>query len=192
MKIGLFFGSFNPIHIGHLALANYFVEFTDIDKIWFVVSPQNPLKERNTLLNDYIRLEMVRIAIDNYPKKYAASNIEFNMPKPSYTIDTLTYLKEKYPDYEFVLLMGSDNLKTLHKWKNYTQIISQFKIYVYPRPNINIDDIKIDADYKIFDAPQMDISSSFIRNAIKEGKEIQFFLPEIISKYIENNNLYKK
>lgn len=192
MKIGLFFGSFNPIHIGHLALANYFVEFTDIDKIWFIVSPQNPLKERKSLLNDYLRLEMVRIAIYNYPKKYFVSNIEFNMPKPSYTIDTLSYLKEKYPNNEFVLLMGSDNLKTLHKWKNYKEIISHHKIYVYPRPNINIDDIKIDADYEIFDAPQMDISSSFIRKAIKDGKEIQFFLPEIISKYIENNNLYKK
>ncbi len=191
MKIGLFFGSFNPVHIGHLALANYFVEFSDIDKIWFVVSPQNPLKDRKTLLADHHRFYMLNLALEDYPQKYYASNIEFSMPKPSYTIDTLTYLSDKYPDFEFVLIMGADNLITLHKWKNYAELIKKYKIYVYPRPEIDLKDFKTEADYKLFDAPLIEISSSFIRNAIAGKKKIQFFLPPKVFEYIDKMCFYK-
>jgi nicotinate-nucleotide adenylyltransferase len=192
MKIGLFFGSFNPIHIGHLALANYFVEFTDLDKIWFIISPQNPFKEQKSLLADYHRIYMVRLAIEKYEQKYMASNIEFDMPKPSYTIDTLTYLKEKYTNFNFVLIMGADNLLTLYKWKNYKEIVNNYEIYVYPRPNYEIKSEKIDFNYKLFEAPQFDISSSFIRNSIKENKKVPFFLPENVYKFIEEMSFYKK
>lgn len=191
MKIGLYFGSFNPIHIGHLALANFFVEYSDLEKLWFVVSPQNPLKKRNTLLADNHRLYMVRLAIENVSDKYFASNIEFEMPKPSYTIDTLTYLKDKYSGKEFVLIMGADNLVNLHKWKNYEEIIKNHQIYVYPRPNINLDKIKAKANYKVFEAPQIEISSSFIRKSIANSKNVQFFMPEVVAKYIEEMNFYK-
>ena len=136
MKIGLYFGSFNPIHIGHLAIANYMVEFTDLEKVWLVVSPHNPLKQKNSLLSDQHRLQMVRIAIE-YDNRFKVSNIEFNLPQPSYTINTLTYLKEKYPENEFVLIMGSDGLATFDKWKNYAELIANYKRYVYPRPDTN-------------------------------------------------------
>ncbi len=192
MKIGLFFGSFNPIHIGHLALANYFVEFTDLQKLWFVVSPQNPLKKRSTLLEDYHRLNLVRLAIENYESRFFASNIEFDMPKPSFTIDTLTYLSEKYPENEFVLIMGADNLVSLHKWKNYDQIIKKYKIFVYPRPDFDVEKVKIDVNYTIVDAPLIEISSSFIRKSIKEGKNIDFFLHSAVAKYVDEMNFYKK
>lgn len=192
MKIGLFFGSFNPIHIGHLALANYFVEFTDLDNLWFVVSPQNPLKKRNTLLEDYHRLHLVRLSIEDKSGKYQASNIEFDMPKPSYTIDTLTYLKEKYTEHEFVLIMGADNIATIHKWKNYEEIIKNYQIYVYPRPNIDISNIQIDANYQVFEAPTIEVSSSFIRKAINQGKNIDFFMHEKVAKYVDEMNFYKK
>lgn len=192
MKIGLFFGSFNPIHVGHLALANYFIEFTDLDNLWFVVSPQNPLKKRNTLLDDYHRLHLVRLAIEDYPKKYHASNVEFDMPKPSFTIDTLTYLSEKHPNDEFILIMGADNLVTLHKWKNYAELIKKHKIYVYPRPNIDISKINTKANYKIFDAPLIEISSSFIREAIQEQKNVDFFMHSKVAQYIDEMNFYRK
>ena len=191
MKIGLYFGSFNPIHVGHLALANYFVEFTDLQKLWFVVSPQNPLKEKKTLLADNHRLYMVRLAIENVSAKYFASNIEFEMPKPSYTIDTLTYLKEKYPENEFILIMGADNLVTLHKWKNFQELIKNHEIYVYPRPNVDLSHIKAKANYTIFEAPQIEISSSFIRKAIADEKNVDFFMPETVAKYIDEMNFYR-
>ena len=191
MKIGLYFGSFNPIHIGHLALANFFVEFSDLKKLWFVVSPQNPLKERNSLLADNHRLYMVRLALENVSDKYFASNIEFNMPKPSFTIDTLLYLKEKYPKNEFILIMGADNLITLHKWKNYKELIKNHQIYVYPRPNVDLKNIKAKANYKVFDAPQIEISSSFIRKAIADSKDVNFFMPTTVAQYIDEMNFYK-
>jgi nicotinate-nucleotide adenylyltransferase len=191
-RIGLFFGSFNPVHIGHLALANYFVEFTDLDMVWFVVSPQNPLKKRNSLLNDYQRLYMVRLAIEDFPQKFFASNIEFSMPKPSYTVDTLAYLNEKYPAYTFILIMGADNLLTLHKWKNYEIIAENYEIYVYPRPNANLKKMQIKANYRIFDAPQFDISSSFIRKSIAEGKRVDFFMQNKVAKYLNEMNFYRK
>jgi len=191
-KIGLYFGSFNPIHIGHLAIANYMLEFTNLDQIWFVVSPHNPLKKKRTLLADHHRLEMVNIAVENQPN-YKASNIEFKLTQPSYTINTLAYLQEKHPEYNFVLIMGSDSLETLPQWKNYEQILSLFNIYVYPRPGFNSQfHLASHESVKIVNAPLMEISSSFIRKAIKDGKNVQFFLPEKVYQYINEMNFYKK
>ncbi len=197
METGLYFGSFNPIHIGHMAIANYLVEFTGLKQIWFVVSPHNPLKQKTSLLNDYQRLEMVHMAIDDDPR-FRASDIEFNMPKPSYTIDTLTYLSEKYPDREFRLIMGSDNLYFIHKWKNYNNLLDEYKIIVYPRPGYPADKERLPvlSDYgeriDQINAPLMEISSSFIRKAVKEGKNICHFLPEKVFKYMDEMNFYKK
>jgi len=188
-KIGLFFGSFNPIHIGHLAIANYIVEFTDINQIWFIISPHNPLKKKATLLNDNQRFYMTNLAVEDDPR-FKASNIEFNLPQPSYTINTLTYLKEKYPKNKFALIMGGDNLKYLHKWKNYLEILKNYQIVVYPRPGIKTT-IPENSKINIIDAPLMEISASFIRNAIKTGKDIRYFLPEKVYQYIDEMNLYK-
>jgi len=192
MKIGLYFGSFNPIHNGHLAMANFLVEYTDIDKLWFVVSPQNPLKEKSGLLADHHRLKLVRLAIENY-NKFSASNIEFTMPKPSYTIDTLTYLSEKYPKNTFALIIGADNLLTINKWKNYEQIIKNYEILVCKRPGYQIVDFDIldKNKIKIIDTPNIEISSSFIRKAISENRDVRFFMPEKIFDYIIEMNFYK-
>ena len=191
MKIGLFFGSFNPIHIGHLAIANYFAEFTDMHQVWFVVSPQNPFKEKASLLAEHHRLALVNEAIA-YDNRFKASDIEFNMPKPSYTIDTLTYLNEKYPKHEFVLIMGADNIKSFHKWKNSKEILKQHQIYVYPRPNIDISVLEENDRIIITKAPIIEISSSFIRNAIKDKKDIRYFLHPDVFKYLDEMNFYKK
>lgn len=192
MKIGLYFGSFNPIHIGHLAVANYMVEYSDLEQIWFVVSPQNPLKNKKSLLADYSRYELVVRAIGD-SQKYRASNIEFGLPKPSYTIDTLVHLEEKYPKHEFVLITGADNLQTLHKWKNYEILLNKNNIYVYPRPNYDGGELKNHKNINIIEnAPQMEISSSFIRQAIKEGKDVEFFMPKAAYKYLDGMNFYKK
>lgn len=142
MKTGLFFGSFNPIHNGHMVIANYFAEFSDLKQVWFVVSPHNPLKPAGSLLNDFQRLQLVELAIGDY-RKMKVSKIEFGLPKPSYTINTLTHLQEKFPQHEFVLIMGSDNLHTFHKWKNYEQILEYFSIYIYPRPGLTVEILKI-------------------------------------------------
>lgn len=191
MNIGLYFGSFNPIHIGHLAIANYIVEFSDIEQLWFVVSPQNPFKKKSTLLDDYQRLELVNIAIDK-DLRFKASNIEFNLPKPSYTINTLKYLEEKHPNFQFSLIMGVDNLTNLHKWKNFEQIIANYSIYVYPRPGIEItENFKENENIVILDAPIMDISSSFIREAIKKGKQINYYLPYKVYDYISEMHFYE-
>jgi len=190
MKIGLFFGSFNPIHIGHLAIANYFVEFTDLQKLWFVVSPQNPFKEKKSLLAEHHRLALVNEAI-YHDNRFKASDIEFNMPRPSFTIDTLTYLKEKYTEHEFVLIMGADNITSFHKWKNSEQILKEHEIYVYPRPNIDISEIKENSRIKITQAPIIEISSSFIRKAIKDKKDIRYFLHPNVFKYLDEMNFYK-
>lgn len=188
---GLFFGSFNPIHIGHLAIANYIVEFTDLDEIWFVVSPQNPLKTKQSLLADYHRLEIVNLAIENY-NFFKASDIEFNLPQPSYTIDTLTYIYEKYPNRDFAIIMGMDSLQNIHKWKNYEQIFNYYKIYVYPRPNYNSGKFIDHPKVEIVNAPLMEVSSSFIRKSIKEGKDISCFLPEKAYQYIKEMHFYEK
>ena len=182
-KTGLFFGSFNPIHIGHLVIAEYMVENTDLEEIWFVVSPQNPLKEKKTLLADNHRWYMVNLAIEN-DARFKAIDIEFHMPRPSYTIDTLTRLNEKYPNNVFVLVTGSDIFKNFHKWKNHDTLINQFPFYVYNRPEYKLENYENHPQIKLFDAPQMEISSSFIRNSIKEKKEIQYMLPPQIDKYI--------
>lgn len=188
---GLYFGSFNPIHIGHLAIANYFVEYANLAELWFVVSPQNPLKKKSSLLADYHRLEIVNRAIENYPK-FKASNIEFNLPQPSYTTDTLAYLDEKYPEREFALIMGEDNLSSLHKWKNFELLLEKRKILVYPRPNCKKNDYHQHSNVTLLNAPQIEVSSSFIRTAIKENKDIRYFLHDSTWKYVDEMNFYKK
>lgn len=189
MKVGLFFGSFNPIHIGHTAIANYIIEFSDLDKIWFVVSPQNPLKNKASLLNDYQRLEMVNLVIYD-DLRFKACDIEFKLPKPSYTIDTLTYLKEKYPSFEFVLIIGSDNYINLHKWKNYDVLASEYCFIIYPRPGFECDKKQLKDNFTVIDAPQIEISSSFIRNALSSKKDIRYFLHPDVYKYISEMNFY--
>jgi nicotinate-nucleotide adenylyltransferase len=196
-KIGLFFGSFNPVHIGHMAIAGYMKEFTDLDQIWFVVSPQNPLKKKESLLPDRHRLYLVEKAIGENDN-FKPSDIEFNRPSPSYTIDTMALLHEKYPEHKFVLVMGEDNLNTLHKWKNAIELISQFPLYVYPRPdavkkkNDLLDEILNKAKIKWVNAPLMDISGTFIRNGIKRGKNMSYFLHPEVWKYIEEMHFYEK
>jgi nicotinate-nucleotide adenylyltransferase len=190
MKIGLFFGSFNPIHIGHLAIANYIVEYSDLDEIWLVVSPQNPLKKKKTLLNEYDRLKMVELALkDDFQIK--PTDIEFRLPKPSYTIDTLTYLSERNPKHDFVLIAGTDNFQSFHKWKNYEQILKQYKLYVYPRPGYELGEYKNHTSLSLINAPLMEISSSFIRESIKDNKDIRYFLPVEVYNYIKKMSLYK-
>ncbi len=190
-KIGLYFGSFNPVHIGHMAIANYFVEYSDLDEIWFIVSPQNPLKKRNTLIPEQNRYHMVDIAI-SADERFRVSDVEFFMPKPSYTIDTLTYLSERNSSKQFCLIMGSDNLATLHKWKNYEQIISDYNIYVYPRPGFDKSSVADKQTITVIDAPMMDISSTMIRNSIKEGRYLNYFLPAKVYDYIRKENLYDR
>jgi nicotinate-nucleotide adenylyltransferase len=173
MKVGLFFGSFNPIHIGHLVIANYMAEHSDLDQVWFVVTPHSPFKKKHTLLDNYQRLEMVYRATKDYTK-LKPSDIEFNLPQPNYTINTLVYLQEKHPSHEFALIMGEDNLKGLHKWKNYELILENHHIYVYPR----VSEIEINPQLKdhkkihFIDAPIMELSSTYIRNAIKDSKNV--------------------
>lgn len=189
--IGLYFGSFNPIHIGHLAIANYFVEFANLKELWFIISPHNPLKKKSSLLPDYQRYEIVTRALRDYPK-FKASDIEFKLPQPSFTVDTLAYLKEKFPDKQFALIIGEDNLSTFGKWKNYEQILDEQKILVYPRPNSKENPLYKHKNIQLFDAPNIEISSSFIRKAIGEAKDIRFFVPEKAWEYIDEMNFYKK
>ncbi len=189
MKVGLFFGSFNPIHIGHLAIANYMVEYSDMDKVWFVVSPQNPFKKKKGLLAEYHRLRLVDIAIED-DLRFKASNVEFSMPQPSYTIDTLAYLKDQYPEIDFVLIMGEDNLKTLHKWKNAEQIINHYQIYVYPRDNETVNNQTYD-NVKLIKAPLMELSSSFIRQAIKDKKDVRYYMHPKVAEYIKEMHFYE-
>ena len=189
-RVGLYFGSFNPIHIGHLIIANHFVEFTDLDELWFVVSPQNPLKKKQSLLDDTHRLAMVKIAIDDNPK-FKASDIEFDMPQPSYTIDTLTYLTEEYADNDFVLIMGEDNLQSIEKWKNYELLLKNYSVYVYPRPNADGSKYFSQPRIKMIGAPKIEISASFIRKAIKENKDVRYLLHPPVGRYIDEMNFYK-
>ncbi len=189
-KTGLFFGSFNPIHQGHLMIANYMVEFTNIDQVWFIVSPHNPLKEKASLLADYHRLAMANIAVEDDPR-FRASNIEFHLPQPSYTIDTLTYLTEKYPEKEFVMICGSDNLPTFSKWKNYEELLNQYHLYIYPRPKTESSQFDDHPHVHFTKAPLIEISSSFIRQSIQEGKDLRQFLPEKVWKYLTEMHFYE-
>ncbi len=190
MKIGLFFGSFNPVHVGHMIIANHMVQHTDLKEVWLVVTPHNPFKKKISLANDHDRLHLVNLAIgDNHSLK--ASNIEFSLPKPSYTIDTLTYLKERNPSHEYVLLMGGDNLATFHKWKNYETILNNHEIYVYRRPNYELGDLQSHPKVLLVEAPLMHISASFIRQSIKNKKSVQYLVPDKVFEYLDNSTLYK-
>ncbi len=191
MKIGLYFGTFNPVHIGHLAIANYMVEFTEIQQLWFIISPQNPFKEEKNLLKDYHRLQLVRRAIEDDPR-FRASAVEFNLPRPSYTIDTLVYLQEEHPGDEFFLIMGADNLESIHKWKNYEMLLGNYGILVYPRPGYEIKREELPPRMQVVNAPLMEISASFIRKAIEDGKDIRHFLPAKAYQYLDEMNFYKK
>ncbi len=191
MKVGLYFGSFNPIHNGHLMLANYLAMFGGLDQVWFVVSPQNPFKKKNSLLPDYQRFELINRAIEGI-SFFRASDIEFNMPKPSYTIDTLTYLHEKYPDKEFSLIMGSDNLERLDNWKNYEMILKNYHIIVFPREGSDGGSLKTHPSVTIVDTPLIEVSGTFIRQCIADGKDVRFFMPESVWKYIDEMNFYRR
>ncbi|WP_299102532.1 nicotinate (nicotinamide) nucleotide adenylyltransferase [uncultured Winogradskyella sp.] len=192
MKVGLYFGTFNPIHVGHLTIANHLAEHSDLDQIWFVVTPLSPFKKKSSLLDNYHRLEMVYQATKEYDK-LKPSDIEFGLKQPNYTIDTLTYLFEKHPDHDFSLIMGEDNLKSFHKWKNYELILENHSIYVYPR----ISEGKIETQFndhpKIIkvNAPIMEISSTFIRKEINEGKNVRPMLPENVWQFIDEMNFYR-
>jgi len=192
MKIGLYFGTFNPIHVGHLTIANHMAENSDLDQVWFVVTPHSPFKKKSSLLDNNHRYQMVDRAVEDY-SKLRASDIEFNLPQPNYTINTLTYLEEKYADYEFALIMGEDNLKSFHKWKNYELILERHHIYVYPRISDGKAETRFDNHPKIhfINSPIMQLSSTFIRNAIKEGKNVRPMLPENVWSYLDEMNFYK-
>ena len=191
MKIGLFFGSFNPVHTGHLIIANYMAFHTDLEQVWLVVSPHNPLKSKATLANDYDRLHLVQLAIENNPR-LRASNIEFSLPKPSYTIDTLIYLKEKHPEHQFVLIMGGDNLISLTKWKNYELILRDYWIYVFKRPHFLTDEQTKYPQVRVFeDTPLMEISATFVRRCVQEGKSIRYLVPDAVMREILDSNLYR-
>jgi nicotinate-nucleotide adenylyltransferase len=204
MKVGLYFGTFNPIHIGHLVISNYMAEYTDLDQVWLVVTPQNPLKKKKSLLEDYHRLAVVKVAIDDNIK-LRASDIEFKLARPSYTTATLAYIKEKYQEHEFHLIMGEDNLRTFHKWRNYEYILENHKIYVYPRTLTiqeeeevreigSVPDNELSQHPNVMvceDAPVMKVSSSFIRQAIKDGKDVRYLLTDPVYKYIDEMNFYR-
>lgn len=190
MKVGLYFGSFNPIHNGHLIIANYVVQNTDLEQVWFVISPQNPLKKSNSLLNEYHRLFLVQVSIEDEPA-LKASDIEFRLPKPSYTIDTLTYLAERYPMHQFAVIMGSDSYQNLPEWKNYRQLLNQYPIYVYERPGFEPENKYHNANVFFLKAPLLQISSTYIRKIIKDGKSIRYLVPEKVRMEIESNGYYK-
>lgn len=190
MKIGLFFGSYNPIHIGHLIIANYMANHTELDQVWLVVSPHNPLKEKSDLINMYDRLEMARLATEN-AQNIRVSDVEFKLPQPSYTIDTLTYLHEKYPEHQFSLIMGSDNLVSLKKWKNYELILRDYHIHIYPRPGFLNHEFAGHPSITSTQTPLMELSATFIRKSVKNGKNVQFFVPDAVLEFIEDKNLYR-
>ncbi len=191
MHIGLFFGSFNPVHVGHTVLAGYMANYTELEQVWFVVSPHNPLKEKASLLHQNQRLHMVNLAIEDCDL-FKSSNIEFGLPQPSYTINTLAHLKEKYSKHTFSLIMGEDNLVSFIKWKNYEEILKNHQIFVYPRPNCEESTLKTHKNVILTQAPLMEISSTFVRQAIKNGKNIASFMPQKAWQYCDEMNFYKK
>ena len=190
MKIGLYFGSFNPVHVAHLIIANHILNETDIEKVWFVVSPQNPFKSESSLLNEYHRLHLVKLATED-DNRIKASDIEFNLPKPSYTTATLAYLKEKNPEHEFCIIMGSDSFQNLHKWKNFEVIVNEYDVYVYLRPGFEVTN-KLNAKLHIVDAPLLQLSATQIRQYVKEGKSIRYLVPESVREEIAKGGYYKK
>ncbi len=191
-KIGLFFGSFNPIHIGHLIIANYLVEHSNLSEVWFVVTPHNPHKQKKSLLDDHQRLTMVRVAIENYPK-LKASNVEFDLPQPNYTVHTLAVLQEQHPQHQFVLLMGADNLASLHKWKNYQSILDYYQIIVYPRitTKVPLESLRNHPSIREVKAPIIELSATQIRNDIRDKKNVRPMLPPEVFQYIDEMNFYK-
>lgn len=190
MKTGLFFGSFNPVHAGHMIIGSYMAEFTDLSEIWMVASPQNPLKQHEILLPAEQRLHMINLAIGNY-EKIKASEAELDLPQPSYTINTLSYLKKNYSSRTFVLLMGSDNIASFNKWKDCEKIIRNYEIYVYPRMLKHAPALMDHRNIKYMEAPLIEVSSTFIRNSIKENKDVRYMLPHSVHSYIKEENLYK-
>lgn len=191
-KVGLFFGSYNPVHIGHMILASYIQQYSDLEEIWMVVTPMSPFKKKKNLLDDHHRLEMVYKACENQ-QKIKPSDVEFGLQQPNYTVNTLAHLEEKYPKLEFCLIMGEDNLKTFHKWKNHDVILERHQIYVYPRISPGETETKFDEHPNIrqIEAPRMELSASFIRKAIKEGKDLSLMLPQNVWEYIDLMNFYK-
>lgn len=191
MNIGLFLGSFNPIHIGHMAIANYMVEFGPIDQLWFVVTPHNPLKEKNNLIDNRARLEMVKLAIDG-DNRFWASDVEFGLSQPSYTIHTLEHLKQTFPEHTFSLIMGADNYVTINKWRNWESIVQNYDILIYPRPSFDHKLANVGSRTHFIGAPLIEIASTFIRNAIANGNDVRHFLHPYVSQYIKSNCLYTK
>ncbi len=188
MNIGLYFGSFNPIHVGHLIMASYVANNCDLDQIWFVISPQNPLKKEGTLLNEHHRKHLIDLSIDG-EKKLRTSNVEFKLPKPSYTIDTMTYLTEKYPENSFSIIMGSDSFTNIKRWKNYEMLLKNYEIYVYERPGFKVKEMS-DAKVTILQAPLLEISSTRIRELIQSKKSIKFLVPDVVKEEIEKHQYY--
>ncbi|HRJ28754.1 MAG TPA: nicotinate (nicotinamide) nucleotide adenylyltransferase [Cyclobacteriaceae bacterium] len=199
MKIGLFFGSFNPIHTGHMIIANIMVETTDLEKVWFVVTPHNPHKQSKGLLHDFDRFDMVRAAVyENY--KLEVSDVEFHLPKPNYTIHTLVHLSEKHPDKQFKVIMGEDNLANFTKWKNYERILEDYGLYVYPRltgavgqarPNVTSTELNRHPNVKLVEAPMMDISATFIRNCIRKNQSVRYLVPDAVEAIIRAKKFYQ-
>jgi nicotinate-nucleotide adenylyltransferase len=190
LKIGLFFGSFNPVHIGHLIIANTIYEYTDMDEIWFIVSPLNPLKRSSkSLIHEFDRIDMVEQAIEDQPH-FKAKDIEFHLPKPNYTVNTLAYLEEKHPNYDYQLIIGEDNLVNFVKWKNYEVILDHYGLIVYPRPNAGVSSFKDHPNVTYVKSPLIDISASFIRRSVKMGKSIKYLVPDRVYEYIRNKKLY--
>jgi nicotinate-nucleotide adenylyltransferase len=190
MNIGLYFGSFNPVHVGHLIIANHILNETAIEKVWFVVSPQNPFKAESGLLNEYHRLHLVRLATEE-DNRIKASDIEFSLPKPSYTVNTLAYLSEKYPEHSFSIIMGSDSFQNLHKWKNYEVIVKNYPVYVYRRPGFEITNT-LEAEVQVLNAPLLEISATHIRKYLREGKSARYLLPDKVLDEIEKGGYYRK
>ena len=191
MKIGLFFGSFNPVHVGHMIIASHMVNHTELSQVWLIVSPHNPLKKKSTLAKDYDRLHMVNLAIGD-ELKIKASDIEFSLPKPSYTIDTMTYLHEKYPEKEFCLIMGGDNLLSLHKWKNYELLLERYRILIYKRPSYDLPELVSHANIELAEAPLLNISSSYIRQLIKDKKSVRYLVPDRVYEFLRDNPIYER
>ena len=189
MKIGLFFGSFNPIHHGHLMVASFIANHTDLQQVWLVVSPQNPHKTQSSLLNEYDRLHLAQLAIED-DAQIKVSDIEFKLPKPSYTIDTLTYLEEKYPQHQFYVIMGSDSFQNLPKWKNFEALVKNYQFIVYRRPGFEITE-KYGAEVTYLEAPMLELSATLIRNNCKDGITIRYLVPEDVRLEIERNNYFK-